>query len=184
MARATTRIQSTRQVDGDRKEQALMPAIYLNHVSVSAKNLEESTTFYEELFGMERIPAPNFGGNVAWLRIGNQQLHVAERDVTINTLNHFGITVDDFPDVYRKAKAMGLFNDRMQGYHLCELPDGNVQLYLADPAGNTLEVNHPDVNTLPDDIRADITRLVDRYPQSESNLQARLYVEMDDVPVS
>ncbi|TVR75458.1 MAG: VOC family protein [Sphaerobacteraceae bacterium] len=160
-----------------------MPAIYLNHVSVSARNLDESTRFYEELLGMERIPTPNFGGNVQWLRIGAQQLHLAEREVTINNLNHFGITVDDFVTVYRRAKETGILNDRMQGYHLCELPDGNVQLYVKDPAGNTLEINHPDVNTLPDDIRADVTRLVDAFPQSDSNLEAKLYVEPEDARV-
>jgi lactoylglutathione lyase len=160
-----------------------MPAIYLNHVSVSARNLEESTRFYEELLGMERIPTPNFGGNVQWLRIGTQQLHLAERDVPINHLNHFGITVDDFPAVYYRAREMGVFEDRMQGYHLCELPDGKVQLYLHDPAGNTLEVNHPDILTLPDDIRADVTRLADAFPQSEENLKANLYVSPADAPV-
>lgn len=161
-----------------------MPAVYLNHVSISATDLEASTRFYEELLGMERIPTPNFGGNVQWLRVGAQQLHLAEREVTINNLNHFGITVDDFPSVYERAKEMGVFNDRMQGYHLCELPDGKVQLYARDPAGNTLEINHPDVNTLPDSIRADITKLVDAFPQSEANLQAKLYASPEDVPVS
>jgi catechol 2,3-dioxygenase-like lactoylglutathione lyase family enzyme len=159
-----------------------MPAIVLNHVSVSARNLEESTRFYEELLGMERIPTPNFGGSVQWLRIGTQQLHLARRDVAINDLNHFGVTVDNFEQVYRKAQEMGVFNDRMQGYHLCELPDGKVQLYIQDPAGNTLEINHPDVNTLPNDIKADITRLVDAFPQSAENLQARLYATADDAP--
>ncbi len=161
-----------------------MPAVYLNHVSISARNLEESTRFYEELLGMERIATPNFGGNVQWLRIGSQQLHLAERDVTINNLNHFGVTVDDFPTVYERARDMGIFNDRMQGYHLCELPDGNVQLYVQDPAGNTLEINHTDVTTLPERIRRDITRLVDAYPQDDANLQARLYTtpERADVP--
>ncbi len=159
-----------------------MPAIYLNHVSVSARDLNESTRFYEDLLGMERIPTPNFGGNVQWLRVGSQQLHLAEREVPINNLNHFGVTVDDFPAVYRKAREMGIFNDRMQGYHLCELPDGKVQLYVQDPAGNTLEINHPDVATLPDEIRADITKLVDAFPQSDATLQARLYASPADAP--
>jgi catechol 2,3-dioxygenase-like lactoylglutathione lyase family enzyme len=157
-----------------------VPAIYLNHVSISARDLDESTRFYEDLLGMERIATPNFGGNVQWLRIGTQQLHLAEREVPINQLNHFGITVDDFPTVYYRAKELGIFEDRMQGYHLCELPDGKVQLYLHDPAGNTLEINHPDITTLPDDIRAVVTRLEDAFPQSEENLNARLYASPDD----
>lgn len=160
-----------------------MPAYVLNHVSVSARDLEESIRFYEELFGMERIPTPNFGGRVQWLRVGTQQLHLAERDQQPSRFNHFGITVDDFPWVYYRAKEMGVFEDRMQGYHLCELPDGKVQLYLRDPAGNVLEVHHPDVSTLPDDISADLTRLVDAFPQSNSNLSAKLYATENDAPV-
>lgn len=160
-----------------------MPAYVLNHVSVSARDLEESTRFYEDLLGMERIPTPNFGGKVQWLRVGTQQLHLAERDQNPGPFNHFGITVDDFPQVYYKAREMGIFEDRMQGYHLCELPDGKVQLYLHDPAGNVLEVNHPDVRTLPDDIKADLTRLVDAFKQTEESLQAKLYATANDAPV-
>lgn len=159
-----------------------MPAYVLNHVSISVHDLEECARFYEGLFGMRRIPTPNFGGRVQWLRLGAQQLHLAERDQQPGRFNHFGITVDDFPQVYYRAKELGIFEDRMQGYHLCELPDGNVQLYLRDPAGNVVEVNHPDVGTLPDDIAADMTRLVDRFPQVDENLTARLYVTEEDVP--
>jgi catechol 2,3-dioxygenase-like lactoylglutathione lyase family enzyme len=158
-----------------------MPATVLNHVSVSARDLEASVRFYEELLGMERIPTPNFGGKVQWLRLGTQQLHIAERDQEPGPFNHFGVTVDNFEEVYDKAKEMGIFEQRMQGYHLCELPDGKVQLYVHDPAGNVLEVNHTDVNTLPDAIRADMTRLVDAFPQSDDNLRAKLYATAADV---
>ena len=159
-----------------------MPAIALNHVSVGARDLEASCRFYEELFGMERIPTPNFGGRVQWLRLGGQQLHLARRDLEPNPYQHFAITVDDFPAVYARAKELGIFESRMQGYHLSELPDGKVQLYLRDPSGNVLEVNNPDVTTLPDEIRAEMTRLVDAYPQSEENLRATLYATPDDAP--
>jgi hypothetical protein len=43
-----------------------MPAINLNHVSVVARNLRESVRFYEEVFGMQRVPTPNFGFPVQW----------------------------------------------------------------------------------------------------------------------
>jgi catechol 2,3-dioxygenase-like lactoylglutathione lyase family enzyme len=158
-----------------------VPATVLNHVSIGARDLEESTRFYEDLLGMKRIPTPNFGGRVQWLRLGTQQLHIAERDQDPGPYNHFGVTVDDFESVYRKAKELGIFENRMQGYHLCELPDGKVQLYLHDPAGNVLEVNHPDVSTLPAEIRSDMTKLVEAFPQSEENLRAKLYATASDV---
>ena len=53
-----------------------MSAISINHVSIHAQDLERSATFYEQLFGMERIPTPTFAFPVAWLRLGRQQLHL------------------------------------------------------------------------------------------------------------
>ena len=48
----------------------------INHVSISASDLEESTRFYEEVFGMERIATPIFDTPVQWLRVGDLQLHL------------------------------------------------------------------------------------------------------------
>jgi catechol 2,3-dioxygenase-like lactoylglutathione lyase family enzyme len=57
-----------------------MRATRINHVSISAPNLEASVRFYTELFGMERVPAPKFAGQpVAWLALGDQQLHLFQR---------------------------------------------------------------------------------------------------------
>ena len=52
----------------------------INHVSVQAVDLEESARFYEQLFGMERIPTAKFRGPVLWLRLGEQQLHLFTSD--------------------------------------------------------------------------------------------------------
>ena len=56
-----------------------MTAISINHVSIHAHDLEASAAFYEELFGMQRIPTPTFAFPVAWLRLGRQQLHLFVR---------------------------------------------------------------------------------------------------------
>ena len=56
-----------------------MAAISINHVSIHAEDLEESAAFYEQMFGMEPIPAPTFAFPVAWLRLGRQQLHLFVR---------------------------------------------------------------------------------------------------------
>jgi len=45
-----------------------MTATSINHVSVHAHDLDESVAFYEDLFGMRRIPTPNFAFPVQWLR--------------------------------------------------------------------------------------------------------------------
>ena len=37
-----------------------MRATGINHVSISAPDLEASIRFYTQVFGMERVPAPKF----------------------------------------------------------------------------------------------------------------------------
>ena len=56
-----------------------MPATNLDHVSLIARDLEESVRFCIEVFGMELIPTPNFGFPVQRIRVGPLQLHLFER---------------------------------------------------------------------------------------------------------
>lgn len=136
----------------------LMTATEINHVSIVARELEESVAFYTELFGMETVPTPNFEVPVQWLRCGEQQLHLFERTVDAPSYHHIGITVDDFAELYREIERRGAFanwDDNANG-SLYLLPDGAVQMYIEDPAGNLVETDHRDVDTLPSEIRAGI----------------------------
>ena len=121
-----------------------MPALRINHVSVHAPDLDASELFYRELFGTERIPTPAFGVPVRWLKVGGTQLHLFQRPVEAPVAHHFAFTVDDPEMVYRKARERGAL-DRQE---VRRLPDGSVQFYLRDPAGNLLEVNAPDADKL------------------------------------
>ncbi len=83
-----------------------MRATGINHVSITAPDLEASVRFYTEVFGMERVPAPKFAGQaVAWLRLGDQQLHLIQRDGAPQ-FHHFGIDVDDFEAAYRRLREL------------------------------------------------------------------------------
>jgi catechol-2,3-dioxygenase len=57
-----------------------------------------------------------------------------------------------------------------------ELPGDVVQLYLRDPAGNLIEIDHEGANRLPDDIRAQIRPLRELNPQSAEQLRGRLFM--------
>jgi catechol 2,3-dioxygenase-like lactoylglutathione lyase family enzyme len=118
------------------------------HVSVHAHDLDESVRFYMDLFGMEEIPAPGFPFPVRWLRVGYLQLHLFQSEDPAPGGHHFGIEVDDFEATYEKVREMGVQEESGYFSHVYELPDGAVQLYLRDPAGNMVEVNWPDVTTL------------------------------------
>jgi len=117
------------------------------HVSIGARDLEESARFYKEFFGMEEVPSPDFPGPVRWLRVGELQLHLFLEDGPAPERHHFALDVDDFEAAYRRAEELGV-RDGGRYSTVRELPDGAVQMYLRDPAGNLVEVNWPDVSTL------------------------------------
>jgi YD repeat-containing protein len=144
-------------------------------VSVHADDLETSVRFYEEMFGMERLPTPNFGMNIRWLALGDQQLHVFERDVPGPEYHHFGLDVDDFEDVYRKARERGILDEETFQASVRVLQDGAVQMYMRDPAGNLVEVNWPDIGTLDLSVFDRVVRVADQQPQEGEAAEARLY---------
>lgn len=135
-----------------------MRARGFTHVSISATDLEESARFYKEFFGMEEVPSPDFSGPVRWLRVGDLQLHLFLDEDPAPERHHFALDVDDFEAAYRRAEELGI-RDRGHFSTVRELPDGAVQMYLRDPAGNLVEVNWPDVTTLDRDVIPEIGKI-------------------------
>lgn len=148
----------------------------INHVSINALDLRESVDFYVDLLGAEPITTPNFGLPVQWLALGRTQLHLFEKDLRPTSHHHLGITVDDIEPVYRAAERLGAFDEKAFGNHLVELPGDVVQLYVRDPAGNLVEIDHHGVERLPDDLRGRLKGLWEFNPQSDEQMQARLFV--------
>lgn len=134
-----------------------MVTVEFNHVSILATDIDESAEFYCDVLGMERVPTPNFEVPVQWLQAGAGQLHLFERDIDPVPYYHFGVTVDDFETVYRRAAADDRFAnwDDSTDARIYRLPDGVAQMYLNDPTGNLLEVDYPDIESLDDDILAE-----------------------------
>jgi catechol 2,3-dioxygenase-like lactoylglutathione lyase family enzyme len=150
----------------------------INHVSVNARDLQESVDFYIDLLGAEPIATPNFGLPVQWLALGRTQLHLFQKDIQPTSHHHLGITVDDIEPVYRAAERRDAFDREAFGNHLVELPGDLVQLYLRDPAGNLVEVDAPRLSEMPEDIIAERRRLADINPQDEENQSARLFLDV------
>jgi catechol 2,3-dioxygenase-like lactoylglutathione lyase family enzyme len=148
----------------------------INHVSINARELQESIDFYVELLGAELIATPNFGVPVQWLALDGTQLHLFERDLQPTSHHHVAITVDDLEPVYRAAERRDAFDREAFGNHLVELPGDVVQLYVRDPAGNLVEIDSPGVDRLPDDLRARLKQLWDFNEHTEEQMSARLFV--------
>jgi len=165
---------------------APMKATRINHVSIHADDMDESIGFYERLFGAERLPTPNFGMPVQWLRVGDQQLHVfAREDTPAPIFHHLAFDVDDFGAVYRRAKELGLLDGDTNGAPIRSHPSGWVQMYIRDPAGNLVEIDCPDVAALDDELRAAIPDIESQdLPQAGEARHATLYHEQARDPVS
>jgi len=154
----------------------MMRATGINHVSISAPDLERSVRFYTQVLGMERVPTPRFPGQpVVWLRLGDQQLHLFQREGAPQ-FHHFGLNVDDFEAAYRKVRELELRDEETFMGGIFELPGGEVQMYLRDPGGNLVEIDWPDRSTLDQEVVSDIVRLADVMPQDQDGRAARLYM--------
>jgi YD repeat-containing protein len=152
-----------------------MRATGINHVSISAPDLDASVRFYTEVFDMERVPTPTFAAQpVAWLALGDQQLHLFQREGAPE-FHHFAVDVDDFEAAYMRVRELEIRDDTTFMGGIFELPGGEAQMYLRDPAGNLVEIDWPDASTLDPGIVTDIVRLADVVPQSAEGRAARLY---------
>jgi catechol 2,3-dioxygenase-like lactoylglutathione lyase family enzyme len=150
-----------------------------NHVSIHAIDLEKSVLFYTEVFGMEKIPTYNFAFPVQYLRLGDLQLHLFQRAADAPAFHHIGINVDDFAAAYERVQALGIAEKDSFFEDMYELPDGSVQMYLRDPAGNLIELDWPDVTTIDRARVPDIRKLDDSVPQTGEALRATLYLDRD-----
>lgn len=160
------------------------------HTSILADDLEESATFYEEVLGMERVPSPNFPEvEVVWLRCGDLTLHLFDRDIQAADYYHVGLHVDDFERVYDAVEERDLvsdFDDADDLPTVYELPEGAVQMYLQDPAGNLVEINYHDVDDLPRHIQDEVVERAEQVPQTGDAADARLYFDefLDEIGTS
>ena len=154
-----------------------MRATGFNHVSIHARDLEESVRFYTEVFGMERIPTYTFAFPVQYLRLGDLQLHLFQRDTPAPAFHHIGINVNDFEAAYERVQELGIAERESFFEDMYELPDGSVQMYLRDPAGNLVELDWPDVTTIDRERVPDIRKLGDSVPQTSEAQGATLYLD-------
>ena len=150
-------------------------ALFLNHVSVVARDLAASVHFYVDELGLEPLPTPDFGFPVAWLRAGGGQVHLFERPGTPPSHAHFGLEITEFMPVYRRMKELGALDHVTFDNAMYELPGGGIQMYVRDPAGNLVELDHPDASTIPRDEVPEYRRLADVRPQEGEAARSTLW---------
>lgn len=162
-----------------------MPKIKaINHVSFRALDLAESIRFYEKVLGAKQIPNPNFGGTLAWMNLGPVQVHLFQRGEGYDIDTHFAVEPEDFMEVYDAAVEMNALDTiGTWGHWIFEVPSGNIQMYLRDPANNLIEVVNRSSDGLSDALKAQIKKRAEIVEQSDYNMRASLFLdEIEDVP--
>lgn len=164
-----------------------MASARFTHTSVLAEDLEESVEWYQETFGMEPVPTPDFDIPVQWMRCGDLELHLFQRDTDPAEYFHIGLHVDNFEEVYQRVRDGDITRDfdvvgtdRDIGDEpptVYELPDGAVQMYIHDISGNLVEVNYHEVDDLDRDVVTEITPREEVNEQTGDALNAQLYLD-------
>jgi len=113
----------------------------INHVTLIVDQLEKAAEFYEKEMGLEVIAAFVFDYPTAFFKINEtQQLHLTEWEDAQSFRGHVCVTVDDFNTIYWRMKELGIIDIAPWG-HVRQLPDGAMQLFIRDPAGNLVEIS-------------------------------------------
>ncbi len=123
-----------------------MPALGLNHYNLRADAAltEALCRFYVDVIGMRIGPRPPFNFAGYWLYLGGQPvLHLVVAPPTETrpahvrgTFDHVAFTCEDLPafEQHLTRQNIDYRKSTIPGSHVC-------QLFLADPAGNGVELN-------------------------------------------
>jgi len=112
-----------------------------HHVSVNVHDaaLDDMTAFYGGLFGLADVPRPDIPGVPGtWKGVGALELHLVgapPRGTPIDsTGNHYCVAVDDLDAAIAELEAR-----RIEYVRAVQGAD-TVQIWIVDPAGNTIEL--------------------------------------------
>jgi catechol 2,3-dioxygenase-like lactoylglutathione lyase family enzyme len=111
-------------------------ATAVHHVSINVSDVDEAIGFYVDTLGLsKRIDRPDFGFPGSWLDVGGQQVHLIQGDPPAPVGQHFALLVDDLDRAIADLRATGVkVSD-------ASLVGTGRQAFLADPAGNTIELH-------------------------------------------
>ncbi len=116
----------------------VLDIVGVHHITLVARNLDRSRSFYEKFLGLHPIPRPRYDFEGAWYRCGSVEIHllVAEEHPDPSR-RHIALEVSDFKRVIKSLDG--------EWVHVVGGPgirphDGNRFVFLQDPDGNLIEI--------------------------------------------
>lgn len=118
-----------------------MKVTRFHHVSVNTNgaSIDAVANFYREVLGLDDMPRPEIPGVPGhWHAVGDQELHLVgapPRGTRIDsTGHHYCVAVDDLDAAINELDERGI------DYERASQGEGTVQIWINDPAGNTIEL--------------------------------------------
>nr|WP_295865703.1 VOC family protein [uncultured Chitinophaga sp.] len=116
-------------------------ALKINHVTLIVDNLEKAGAFYQHELGLEPLAAFRFDYPVMFFKFNDeQQLHISEWEDKTSFRGHICVQVDDFNSIFFRMKELNTIDVHPWG-KVRKLPDGAMQMFVRDPAGNLVEIS-------------------------------------------
>jgi len=123
-------------------------AVKLNHVGVYVTNLAVSTSFYENILGLEQIPEPFHDGRHTWFTIGPAgHLHLIQgekKEYARDRNDHLCFSVKSIEAFIANLDKHKIEYTNWPG--TAKEPtlraDGVKQIYFKDPDGHLIEINN------------------------------------------
>lgn len=124
-----------------------MPHPVFDHYTIRVNNLDESTTFYREILGLNEITNRTKKSHIRWFSLGNGELHLVQGnadDIVTNIGVHLAIRVQDFESFRSRLEesSIAIHNSKGNPGEITVRADGIKQLYFQDPNGYWIEVNN------------------------------------------
>lgn len=119
-----------------------MKVTRIHHASVNTHgaSLDTVRRFYADVLGLPLAPRPDLGVDGAWYEAGAGQVHVIDAPAPgagIDPIgNHYCLAVDDLDAAVAELDRAGV-----------EFFRAGDQVFLTDPGGNTIELQHDDRDT-------------------------------------
>ncbi len=119
----------------------LKNSLILHHASLVVSNTEVSLKFYSGVLGLEQTERPDLGFPGAWLKLGEQQIHLLELENVDPTTGrpehggrdrHVALSTTNLDSVRAALEEAGL------KYTLSK--SGRRALFCRDPDGNAIEI--------------------------------------------
>jgi len=109
----------------------------IHHVSINVDDVDAALGFYVGILGLEVLPRPELGFPGAWLKAGDQEVHllgIASGKPLRE--QHFAFRVEDLDQVIERLRESDV-----RVSEAMEIPGVCRQAFAHDPSGNMVEFN-------------------------------------------